>query len=245
MVQQLSTRRDELKCIVAAGGDGTVGDVMNRFPDTPIAILPLGTENLLARYLEIPPSGAALADIIAAGTTRRYDLGLAGNRRFILMASVGIDADVVHRLDAKRTGNITRFNYVQTIFESIRKYQYPELQLHFDEGIEPVTAKFAFMMNLPCYGFGLPIAKSAIGDDGQLDLRLFRSGSLFHLLKYSFNVFLRRHEQLADVQSIQSNRIRITSEVPAPIQIDGDPAGWTPVEIQLLPRALEVFVPSK
>ena len=57
--------RERLLCVVAAGGDGTVGDVINRYPDLPIAVLPLGTENLLACYLRIPRSERLVAQMIA------------------------------------------------------------------------------------------------------------------------------------------------------------------------------------
>src|ERR1700684_2684450 len=63
--------RNGLVCLVAAGGDGTVSDLINRFPDVPLAILPLGTENLLARHLGIPCDGRAVAEMIAQGSTRR------------------------------------------------------------------------------------------------------------------------------------------------------------------------------
>jgi hypothetical protein len=60
-------RRAEVFCVVAAGGDGTVGDVVNRCHGLPVAILALGTENLIARYLKLPRDGSAVADMIAAG----------------------------------------------------------------------------------------------------------------------------------------------------------------------------------
>ena len=67
--------RDGLRGLVAAGGDGTVADLVNRFPDVPLAILPLGTENLLARHVGIACDGRLVAEMIARGETRRIDLG--------------------------------------------------------------------------------------------------------------------------------------------------------------------------
>src|SRR5262245_5352321 len=99
-------RRAALRCIVAAGGDGTVADVVNRFPGVPLAVMPMGTENLLARYLGIPRSGRFVAEMIAGGSTRRFDVWQVGSRRFTLMAGAGFDADVAHRLEAARKGNI-------------------------------------------------------------------------------------------------------------------------------------------
>ena len=236
--------RQELVCIVAAGGDGTVADVINRFPGLPVAILPLGTENLLARYLGIPRSGRAVAELIEAGRTRRLDLGDLNGRRFVLMASFGFDADVVHRTDARRTGHIRKADYLQPIWRSLRKYRHPELRGYVGDAETPVTARLAVVANLPAYAMRLRIAGSARGDDGLLDLRLFQRGSAFQMLRYFYKVLVGAHERLQDVQLARAARIRIVSDVPVPVQTDGDPAGRTPAEIRVLPGELEVFVPK-
>jgi diacylglycerol kinase family enzyme len=64
------------------------------------------------------------------------------------------------------------------------------------------------------------------------------------MVRYLCNLALGTHEQLADVQSVRGRRVRIESDVPVPIQVDGDSAGWTPAEICVLPAALEVVVPA-
>ncbi|MBW3539069.1 MAG: diacylglycerol kinase family lipid kinase [Planctomycetes bacterium] len=237
-------RRGKLLALVAAGGDGTVAECVNRFPGVPLAVLPLGTENLLARYLGVRRSGRAAADIIAAGHTRRLDLGTAGERRFTLLASVGFDADVVHRLDARRTGHISRLHYLPQIVRSLWSYQHPELRLYVDDNPQPLTGRMAVLMNLPMYGFGLRFADNARGDDGRLDLRLFERGSTLAILHYACLVRFGRHEGRRDVASATARRVRIESDVPVPIEIDGDPAGCTPVEFGILPAALEVFAPT-
>lgn len=236
--------RSELACIVAAGGDGTVADVFNRHPGVPISVLPLGTENLLARYLGLPRSGRKLARVIAGGHTRLLDLCQLGVRRFVLMASVGFDADVICRLHESRRGHISRISYVQPILESVRKYEYPEIRLWIDDAPVPLTARLAVIANVPIYALGLSVARAATGDDGVLDVRLFLRGSAFQMVRYLCNLALGTHEQLADVQSVRGRRVRIESDVPVPIQVDGDSAGWTPAEICVLPAALEVVVPA-
>ena len=237
--------RDNLVCLVAAGGDGTISDLVNRHHDLPLAVLPLGTENLLARHLKIPCSGKAVAEMIAAGNTRQLDLGCIGEMRFVQMVSVGFDADVIHRLHAERSGTIGKLSYFQPIWQSLRKYGYPELRLTIDENPAALTGRLLVIANLPEYAFHLPVVRSACGDDGQLDVRLFKRGSAFQMIRYVGNVLLRRHERLADVTAVRGSQFRIESDIPAPIQIDGDPAGWTPVEINVLPGELKVFVPAE
>jgi YegS/Rv2252/BmrU family lipid kinase len=236
--------RENLACIVAAGGDGTVADVFNRHPGVRLAILPLGTENLLARFFGIPASGTKVARVIATGRVRVLDLCRLGDRRFVLMASAGFDADVISRLHHTRHGNISRLSYVQPILESVRKYEYPEIRLYVDGSPTPATARLAVIVNVPIYALGLSVARSAQGDDGMLDLRLFRQGSAFQMVRYLCNLALGIHEGLPDVESLTCHRVRIDSDVPVPIQLDGDAAGFTPAEISVLPGALEVIVPA-
>lgn len=236
--------RAGLKCLVAVGGDGTVADVFNRFPDIPLAILPAGTENLLARHLKIPRSGTEVADLIAQGKTRKIDLCALGERRFAIMASAGFDADVIHRAHALRHGHITRADYFKPIFDSLRTYDYPEMRLWMDDAPTPMVARLAVITNLPTYALGLQVAKSARGDDGSLDLRLFEGGSAFQMARYFYNLANGTHEELQDVNSVSAKRIRIESDTPIPLQVDGDPAGWTPAEIRVIPAALEVFAPA-
>lgn len=236
--------RQPVHCIVAAGGDGTVADVINRFPLVPIAILPMGTENLLARYLQVPASGSEVARLIAVESRRRFDLGQAGTRRFALMVSAGFDADVVRRIHASRRGNISHSSYIQPILDSLRSFEYPPLRIEVDGALVSAEARLAMVVNIPAYALGLPVARSARGDDGRLDVRLFGQGSAFQMVRYFCNLALGTHERLPDVMSLTGRRVRIDSERPVPLQADGDPAGFTPVEISLLPGALDVYAPA-
>ncbi|MGQ0633863.1 MAG: diacylglycerol/lipid kinase family protein [Planctomycetaceae bacterium] len=229
--------------LVAAGGDGTVRDLLNRFPGIPLAILPMGTENLLARYLGIPASGATVARLIDEGQLRTLDLGLIADRRFAVMASVGFDAEVVRRVHEARSGHISHAAYIQPILDSLRTYDYPRLRVWIDDAPRPEEASLVEVVNLPAYALGLPVARSASGHDGRLDLRLFEQGSAFQMMRYLCNVALGTHETLPDVKSLAARRVRIESSRRAPVQADGDPAGGTPVEISVLPGAMQVFAP--
>src|SRR5262249_5812788 len=112
------------------------------------------------------------------------------------------------------------------------------------DSAKPVSGRLVIVANLPEYALGLPIAGDASGDDGLLDLRLFQRPSTFQMVRYLYNVALSRHEALADVRSARVRTVRIDSKVPVPLQCDGDPAGFTPAEISVLPGALTVLAPQ-
>ncbi|MGD9721683.1 MAG: diacylglycerol kinase family protein [Pirellulales bacterium] len=238
-----------LRALVAAGGDGTVAEVANRTrPGMPITVFPLGTANLLAGYLGIGRDAAAVVRTIQHGRTRRLDAGLANGRLFLLMVGCGFDADVVHRLHRRRTeAGITYWTYARPILEAIRSYRYPRLRVYCEGAPagtsvdEPIVARWAFVVNLPRYAGGLQFAPDALGDDGLLDVSTFRHGSLGHGLWYLGHVLLRRPTATGDFLSVQAKRVRIESDEAVPYQLDGDPGGTLPLDIEVVPGRLTVL----
>lgn len=244
--------------IIAAGGDGTMADVINEMPAAPVAMLPLGTENLFARQFGFASDVTALASAVAAGGERRIDLGRiaeggAGQknptarcgRRFSLMLSIGADAEVVRRLAlwrAARKGclrRVRRSSYVKPILATLMRYPYPALEVHADDQVVVGTHLFAF--NLPRYGLGLTFAPQARADDGLLDWIVFQRPGLIPALRYTWAVAWQKHRRLPDVLHGQARKITVRSAQPAAVQIDGEAAGFTPVEMRVEPGVLRVI----
>ena len=132
-------------------------------------------------------------------------------------------------------------------------YDYPELHLHCEIAAhtgematrqESITARWAFVINLPRYAGGLRIAPQASGDDGLLDVCTFKAGSLWNGLRYLSGVLMGQHESWDDCVTLRARRIRIESAAPAPFQIDGDPGGDLPIDIEVLPRRLTLLTRS-
>ena len=239
----------ELRALVAAGGDGTLSLAANIAPPgTPLTVLPLGTENLLARYFRIRPNPAEVCQTVLHGQSTLLDAGLANGRLFLLMAGVGFDADVVRRMHARRRGNIQRLSYCKPVWEAIRNYQYPEVRIYCSglpggEVQVPLVARWAFVANLPCYAAGLRIVPEAIGNDGQFDVRAFSGGSVWKLLQYLALVAVGRPAWFGSSQYARGTRIRIVSEAEVPYQLDGDPGGFLPLEIEVLPQRVTLLLP--
>jgi len=233
----------DLRAIVAAGGDGTVAEILNHYPDVPLAILPLGTENLLARYLKIPRCGAFVSRMIIASQLQQVDIGEINGRRFALMASVGFDAAVVHRTDGMRRGTISKLTYLLPILHLLRKYTYPEFRVYIDDDDVPLVARQAMLVNIPRYALGIQFARSAAIDDAQLDLRLFQHRTPFQMICDFYKVLAGTHEHSGNITCRTARRVRIEADSPVPVQVDGDPAGTTPVEVTIHAQACRVLVP--
>jgi YegS/Rv2252/BmrU family lipid kinase len=245
-------QQQTLRAVVAAGGDGTLSLVAHHTPPgTPLLVIPLGTENLMARFLGIRPDVPRICQIIREGAVVRLDAGRANGRLFLLMAGCGFDAEVVRRLHESRRGHIRHLSYVKPILASIRSYEYPELRIYSSlaDGAMPtqpsLCARWAFVVNLPCYAGGLTTVPAAVGDDGLLDVCTFKRGSFWHGLRYVASVAMGVHQRLDDCVSLQARRLRIESDAEVPYQLDGDPGGLLPAEIEVLPRRLTLLVPRK
>jgi diacylglycerol kinase (ATP) len=247
------------RCLVAAGGDGTVAALVNERPSVPITVLPTGTENLFARHFGLNRRPERLAATISEGRLARIDLGLNGSRRFALMAGIGFDADVVTRHHLARVGRAGvprpthRVSYVEPVLRSSLKYRFPTLTVQIaDPGHEEVlTGTTVFLFNLPRYALGLPFAPTARGDDGLLDLVVFRNAGPFQALYYLWLVVRSLHLDTPGVFHRRIRRVVVSAAETVPVQLDGDPGGslaagdggdgpWT---IEVLPGAIDVMVP--
>lgn len=239
-----SDRWGRPRALVAAGGDGTFVDLLNRHPDLPIALLPLGTENLAARHFGIPRrDGRFVARMIAAGRTQRIDLGRIGSRKFALMASCGLDAHVLHAAHAARRDHITQLHYALPLMKSLWNYRYPMLRVYVDDSDEAITGGMVIVANLPPYALGMPLSPPSNASDGRLHVRIFPHESTFQLLLDLANVHARWGRPWPGCRDLDASRIRIDSDVPVPVQADGDPAGTTPVVIDAVPDAATLIVP--
>jgi diacylglycerol kinase family enzyme len=171
------------------------------------------------------------------------------------MLSCGFDAEVVRRLHGRRGtrggGHISYWSYLKPILQSIRSYGCPELRIDCDPpcgGVQgkagrPFLARWAFLFNLPRYAWGLPLAPEAVGHDGWMELYTFAHGTFFHGLWYAACAQAGWHSRLPDCARRRVRRVRIAAQQPVPYQLDGDPAGELPVEVEVQPGRVTLLVP--
>ncbi|MGL4595253.1 MAG: diacylglycerol/lipid kinase family protein [Thermoguttaceae bacterium] len=258
----------DLRALIGVGGDGTAATLVNRTtPGMPIALLSAGTANLLAKFFRLGRTPKRLADMIERGNLRTLDAGKIvaekTERLFLVMASCGFDADVVRQVHSAREerfqkghrkgAHISYFSYIKPIFRSLAGYSFHKMIVEqYDESTQNWTeidskARWAFFFNLNAYGWGLPLAPHAKGDDGKLDHVLFRGNSVVHGALYTaFAQCGSAHRFLPNTKMGQSTKYRLSPknlDDIIPFQIDGDPGGKLPIEIEIIPNRFNFFVP--
>ncbi len=262
-----------LKTVIAAGGDGTVSAVTNLIPpQVPVAVFPMGTENLLAKHLQATCDVTQMRRALKAWKIRNIDVGRANGRLFLVMVGCGFDAEVVRRLHRLRTGHIRRWSYAKPILDVVRTYAYPEIEVEFldqlvdesrivAEGIsshtvsandcvrwseeKSVRAAWLFAFNLPRYAANLPFCPQAVDTDGKIDVCAFRRGGFWPSMWYFWKLWRGQHRGLTEFRHVRSSRFRLTSSAEVPYQLDGDPGGILPLEIEVLPARLALVMPAE
>lgn len=162
---------------------------------------------------------------------------------FLLMASVGFDAEVVRSLHAARDGNISHLSYAKPIWRAIRSYEYPELRVEL--GVRQIACRWAFVFNVPKYGGGLKFVPDAVATDGELDLCTFENGGLLSGLKYLAAVVTGRHRKLSACTTWRGKQLTITADQSVPYELDGDPGGVLPLKLDVVPNRVRLVVPEQ
>jgi YegS/Rv2252/BmrU family lipid kinase len=243
----LSGESPDTARVVVAGGDGTINAVLPALCGTefPLAILPVGSVNVLARELGIPASIDAAMEAAASGRPRRIDLGVANGRPFALMAGIGFDAAVVHSVAADMKGLIGSFAYVARGLQVLTSY--PTSHFHIEADGEKVDAAgwLAVVANASRYTYHWRLAPDAQIDDGWLDVCFFSSESALETLGQVAAALGGRHSSHPGIQHLRGKRFRFCCSPEVAVQLDGDPAGSTPVKVEIAPGALTVMVPQE
>jgi len=228
--------------IIAAGGDGTVNEVVNGMAGSSAAlgILPLGTMNVFAAELGLPKDLRKCWEVIQAGHTRPIDLARANAHAFVQMAGAGFDAQALQKTswDAKR--NLGPLSYLLSAAQVAT--QKPPL-LRVQAGGTLQEGSFVLIGNGRHYGGPFPVFPNARLDDGLLDVVIFKNLSHLDLIRYAQGILFGTHPNMHDVTYFQTPTLTVTSESEVPVEVDGEVIGNLPVTFCCEPGALPVLVP--
>lgn len=233
------------KKIVAAGGDGTINEVVNGLAgaDVQLGILPVGTMNVFAAELGLPQNLEKAWTVIEGGRTRQVDLAKANDMYFVQLAGVGLDAEVVRRTTPDSKKALGPMSYLLTLVQ-VAARRPPELRIEPVDG-PPRTGSFVLAGNGRFYGGPFVLFKNARLDDGLLDVLVFQNQSHWDIIRYFQAIVFGNHSELPDVEYFQTRGLRLMSREYVPVEIDGELTGALPCEIGFSRKKLNVLVPPE
>lgn len=232
--------------IVVAGGDGTINQVVSQLvgTDIPMAILPVGTANSLAREIHLPFNLASAARVAVEGPAVKVDVGRVGDAYFLLEVSAGFDAAVVCSVQKPAKRWLGPFAYIFNGLSLLRTHTPIEIRCVADGKIIQATCNTVLASNSATYAYGVRLAPGASIHDGLIDLCILHAGKYPFAWQVCAAIFNRLGPRVG-AHTIQARSIQIQSSPPAHVQIDGDPAGITPISIECVPAALSLVVPAR
>ena len=236
--------------ILAAGGDGTLNEVLQGMVNSeiPLGILPAGTANVLATEMGIGKDLKHAADRLAECVPRRIGLGRldfpGASRHYVCMAGVGFDAHIVYNLKASLKNSLGKVAYwISGLGQATRLL--PQFEVEFDGTCH--TCSFALISRVRNYGGDFEIARSTTLFDDNFELILFQGRTSLRYLKYVAAMIVGRLSGIRGVTFLRAQKIRLTqpSDPRVYIQVDGEHAGRLPASIEFVPAALTLLMPPK
>jgi len=238
----------EFDIIVAAGGDGTINAVANGMAANgmaaaprPLALLPLGTANVLAREIGLPRRPEPLAELIATGLVRPIWPGRVGDRLFLVMASSGFDAETVAAVNPRLKRYVGRAAFAWAIVLCLWRYRASELRVRVDGTEHRAATVIAAKGRI--YAGSHVIAPQANLAEPMLDLVLFRRSGRLMVLRYLAALLLGRVHRRSDVTILRSRSALVSGADSLPVQADGEIVARLPVLIAVAERPLQLVRP--
>ncbi len=240
----------EVEAVVAAGGDGTINEVVNGLMarplgPLPLGILPLGTANVLAAELGLPGDPAAAARTLAEGIVQRIGLGRVNQRYFAMMAGAGFDARVVAGLDPRLKRRLGRAAYGVEMLRQLAALPRHRYRVIVDGAAWDAAA--VVVANGHYYGGRYQLAPAARLTAPSLEVCLFLSGGRRAALRYLAALGLGRLHHLADYRVVTASHVTVEATAPGrsePVQGDGDIVAALPATLTVAPAVLPVLMPA-
>jgi YegS/Rv2252/BmrU family lipid kinase len=234
--------------VVLGGGDGTISKALPALLKLkkPLAVLPLGTANDLARTLGIPSDPIEAAKIAVGGREHKIDVGLANDSPYLNVASVGLASQVIKAQSKELKRRWRVFAYAIGLLRAVRDMQPFFVDLDIDGRSRWSAPVYQVSVgNGRYHGGGLTVAEDAAIDDGKLDLYVVYPGTFWQLFACITHLRfgLMKNPEVLDRHS--ATRVKLTTGRPRGVNADGRLVTKTPAEFMLLPQSLTVVLPRK
>ncbi len=236
--------------VIAAGGDGTLRSVASA-TDLPVAILPLGTSNSVARSVGISLRVREAIDVAAHGTARPVDMGVlegpnvpGGRLEFLLCASAGADAEVVRRYEGTRAGRSSFLRYAAVATSTAAIYESMPIDVTSDGRPAAMGVKEVIVSNMRVYGGWFVYTPDADPADGLLDVAAVRAYGVVGLTSALARAYFGLSQRPSRTRIFRTRSMRWDGDPRVPVSADGEPAGHLPVDITVRPGAVRLVLPE-
>jgi len=233
--------------LVIAGGDGTINEAVNGLLANangvpPLALVPLGTANVLAAEIGLSLAPGDVARAITGGIAARAYIGVANGRCFTAMAGVGFDAHVVANVSLRLKRRLGKGAYVLESLRQLFRFDFPRYRVTVDgqefDAASVIVAKGHF------YAGRFVCAPDARIDAPEFHVCLFERGGRWNALRYALALAAGRLHRLPDFRVVRGHSVTIDGPAGDPVQGDGDIIAALPVDIGVAPRQLHLIVPT-
>jgi diacylglycerol kinase (ATP) len=238
--------------VIASGGDGTVSAVAGALigTETPLGIIPRGTANAFASALGISGTLTPIRNacqVILNGKTRNVDAAYCNGLPMVLLAGIGLEAEVVQRADRETKDRWGVLAYLMAGWQQLDEQELFETEIEMDGKVERfqagaiTIANAAPITSVLAQGIG-----QVVFDDGLLDVTIASASSkleAIRLMTQLLGAALIKPVNSPNVVHMGARHLKVTTNPPQKVVVDGEIIGTTPVEIECIPGGLTVFVP--
>ena len=234
--------------LAVSGGDGTVMEAMSALvgKDTPIAVFPAGTGNLLSINLGIPMTVPDAVDVALGG--RKFALDLArtsDGRYFAIMGGLGMDAQMIHDADRKAKDKLGKMAYFVAAVKNLPRRRVRVEILLDDQPPIRRRVKSVLLANMGKITGGLDAMPTASPNDGLLDVGILKAATLGHWAHLMGNALLGRAQHDPSLEVYQARKVVLRLRRPQPVEFDGEDGGMTrELSVEIVPRAVQVLIPE-
>lgn len=236
--------------IIASGGDGTVSAVAGAIIGTgiPLGVIPRGTANAFASALGIPGNIKGACEVILTGITHTIDAARCNLHPLILLAGIGFEAETVERADRESKKLLGPLAYILAGMQQLKEHELfdTEIQVegvvsHFQAGAITI-ANAAPSTSVLAQGMG-----QVIPNDGLLEVTISTQNTKMEAIDAIIDLLgaalMKSAVRREDTVSFRTQEIKVTTNPPQKVVVDGEIIGTTPVEIQCIPNGLTVIAP--
>jgi diacylglycerol kinase family enzyme len=208
-------------------------------------VLPSGTSNDFARSIGLPLDPIGALQTVAAGHSARLDVGLVNDRAFLHAAAVGLNTQFAEEADKLRKF-LGRASYPLAIIRAFRHPRPFQARIEANGAQQTYRAIEVIVLNSPVVGGALELEAVSLGlQDGKASTLIVERLDLMTVVRALPQAIERRILRFPGLEVLSTDALRLTTEPPLQVTVDGEVGGWTPVTIEIRRRALRVLVPAQ